>query len=312
VDDLLDVARIRLGKVSLRRTRIDLVEVVRRTVEDYRTILEPREVAIDLPSEPIWIDGDATRLAQVVGNLLHNAAKFTHDTEKVTMSLTGAQGNAVLEVADTGAGIDAGTLKTLFEPFAQADRSLDRSHGGLGLGLALVKELVELHGGEVRAFSPGPGRGARISVTLSLDAGRANESSARPAARSAAMKKRVLIIEDNKDAADSLQEALQLAGHDAVVAFDGHSGLLKAREFRPEIVICDIGLPEMDGYDLARAIRADAALRGVSLIALTGYAGPEDRRRAREAGFDRHIAKPPSIEELEQVLADVSAGGTTQ
>ena len=126
------------------------------------------------------------------------------------------------------------------------------------------------------------------------------------------MKKRVLIVEDNKDAADSLQEALQLAGHDAVVAYDGHTGLLKAREYRPEIVICDIGLPEMDGYDFARAIRADAALGEVLLVALTGYAGPEDRRRAREAGFDRHIAKPPSIEELEQVLADVSAGGTTE
>ncbi len=236
--------------------------MVRRTVEDYRTILEPREVVIDLPSEPMWIDGDPTRLAQVVGNLLHNAAKFTREDDgTVSVSLTRVPGHAVLEIADTGAGIDSGTLKTLFEPFAQADRSLDRTHGGLGLGLALVKGMVELHGGEVSASSTGPGRGARFSVRLPLEAERANESNAMPAARPAARPKRVLVIEDNKDAANSLQEALQLTGHDVVVAYDGHTGLLKAREYHPEIVICDIGLPEMDGYEVARAIRADAALK---------------------------------------------------
>ena len=313
VDDLLDVARIKLGRVSLRRTRIDLVDVVRRTVEDYRTILEPREVAIDLPNEPMWIDGDPTRLAQVVGNLLHNAAKFTQEDDgTVSVSLTRVLRHAVLEIADTGAGIDPGTLSRLFEPFAQADRSLDRTHGGLGLGLALVKGMVELHGGEVTAGSSGPGRGACFSVKLPLEAHRADELTARPAAGPAARPKRVLVIEDNKDAADSLQEALQLAGHEAVVAYDGNSGLLKAREYHPEIVICDIGLPEMNGYDVARAMRADAALMGVALIALTGYAGPEDRRRAREAGFDRHIAKPPSIEELEQVIADLPARGAAR
>jgi two-component system, chemotaxis family, CheB/CheR fusion protein len=313
VDDLLDVARIKLGRVSLRRTRVDLVDVVRRTVEDYRSILEPRAVAIDLPSEPMWIDGDPTRLAQVVGNLLHNAAKFTREDDgTVSVSLTRMPGHAVMEIADTGAGIDSGTLSRLFEPFAQADSSLDRTHGGLGLGLALVKGMVDLHGGEVSAGSTGPGRGARFSVRLPLEAERANESNALPAARPVARPKRVLVIEDNKDAADSLQEALQLAGHEAVVAYNGHTGLLKAREYRPEIVICDIGLPEMNGYDVARAIRADSALKGVSLIALTGYAGPEDRKRAREAGFDRHIAKPPSLEELELVLADVSPGGAAR
>jgi two-component system CheB/CheR fusion protein len=258
----------------------------------------------------MWTDGDPTRLAQVVGNLLHNAAKFTQENGRVSVSLTRDRGHAVLEVVDTGAGIDSDTLKTLFEPFAQADRSLDRSHGGLGLGLTLVKGLVELHGGEVSATSPGPGRGARFSVRLPLEAGRANDPSAKSAAGPAAKKRRVLVIEDNRDAASSLQEALQLDGHEVVVAYDGKTGLLKAREFHPEIVICDIGLPEMDGYQVARAFRADAALKGVSLIALTGYAGPQDRRRAQEAGFDRHIAKPPSIEELEKLLAEVPAGGS--
>ena len=168
VDDLLDVTRISRGKVRLQRTRLDLVDVVRRTVEDHRTLLEDHEVTVTLPDDAVWIDGDPARLAQVVGNLLSNAAKFTPEDGKVSVSLTQAGDRAVLEVADTGLGIDPETLKRLFEPFAQADRSLDRSRGGLGLGLALVKGMVELHGGEVSAHSDGPGRGARFTVKLPL------------------------------------------------------------------------------------------------------------------------------------------------
>jgi two-component system CheB/CheR fusion protein len=308
VDDLLDVTRITRGKVQIRRLRVDLVTVVRQTVEDHRTLFEGREVFVGLPAEPIWIDGDETRLSQAVGNLLNNAAKFTSPGGAISVALTRTPECAVLEVADTGSGIDPDMLGRLFEPFAQADGGLDRPRGGLGLGLALVKGMVELHGGQVTANSDGEGRGARFSITLPLYAGEESQPGAGPAARPGVPRRRVLVIEDNQDAADSLREALELDGHEVAVAYDGQTGLAKARDFSPEIVLCDIGLPGMDGYGVARAFRADAALAGIRLVALTGYVGPEDLQRARDAGFVRHVAKPPSIEELEQVFEDVCGG----
>jgi two-component system CheB/CheR fusion protein len=191
----------------------------------------------------------------------------------------------------------------LFEPFMQAEATLDRSKGGLGLGLALVKGLVEMHGGEVRAHSDGPGKGAEFVVELPLEATSADRASptavgAKPSGR------RVLVIEDNVDAADSLREVLAFGDHVVEVAYNGPQGLARAREFKPEVVLCDIGLPGMDGFEVARAFRADDALKGVFLVALSGYALPEDLQRAQEAGFDRHLAKPPSLEKLESVLAD--------
>jgi PAS domain S-box-containing protein len=306
VDDLLDVTRIDQGKIRLQRTRIDLVDLVRRTVEDHRSVLEEHEVAVELPKEAIWFNGDPTRLAQVLGNLLNNAAKFTPLDGKVSVSLTRAEGCAVLEVSDAGLGIDSETLERLFEPFAQADRSLDRSRGGLGLGLALVKGLVELHGGEVSAHSDGPGQGARFSIKLPLEEHvAAAQHSPQPHARARAGRK-VLIIEDNRDAADSLSEVLKLSGHRVAVAYTGDAGLAKAREFRPEVVLCDIGLPGMDGYSVAKAMRVEPALKSVTLVALTGYVGSEDVAKSREAGFDHHLAKPPSLEALEQVLSSLA------
>jgi len=309
VDDLLDVTRISRGKVRLQRARLDLADVVRRTVEDYRTLLEGHVVATALPDEAVWIDGDSTRLGQAIGNLLSNAAKFTPRAGKVSVSLTRTEGEAVLEVADTGEGIDAGTLERLFEPFAQSELSLDRSRGGLGLGLALVKGLVELHGGQVSAQSEGPGRGARFSVRIPLDERVAAASATQPVVLPGHAGRRVLIIEDNKDAADSLQEALALHGHQAAVAYDGPTGVAMARETRPEIVLCDIGLPlEMNGYAVAHALRQDAATASSYLIALTGYAQPDDRRRAYAAGFNAHLGKPPDLEILQRLLAKAPAG----
>jgi two-component system CheB/CheR fusion protein len=302
VDDLLDVTRITRGKIRLQPTRVDLVDLVRRTVEDHRSLLEEHEVAVELPSEAIWIDGDPTRLAQVLGNLLGNAAKFTPKDGKVAVSLTQAEGRAVLEVADTGMGIDAETLRRLFEPFAQADRSLDRSRGGLGLGLALVKGLVELHGGVASAHSDGPGKGTRFTIDLPVDVGGAVLHGAPTPKEAASTGRAILIIEDHRDAAHSLSEALEQSGHRVVVAYDGETGLVKAREFQPEVVLCDIGLPQMDGYAVARMFRADDVLKSALLVALSGYALPEDLQRAREAGFDRHLAKPPSIQKLEELL----------
>jgi PAS domain S-box-containing protein len=302
VDDLLDVTRITRGKIRLQRTRVDFVDLVRRTVEDHRSLLEEHEVAIDLPSKAIWIDGDPTRVAQVLGNLIGNASKFTPEDGKVSVSLTQADGYAVLEVADTGMGIDAETLKRLFEPFAQADRSLDRSRGGLGLGLALVKGMVELHGGEVSAHSDGPGKGARFTIKLPIDHGRTTAGDAPQPKKAAGDGRTILIIEDNKDAADSLSEALELSGHQVTVAYDGETGLAKAREVQPEIVLCDIGLPRMDGYSVARALRQEAATASAYLVALTGYAQPEDQRRVLGAGFDAHLGKPPDLAALALLL----------
>ena len=308
VDDLLDITRITRGKVRLQRTRLDLVALVRRTVDDHRTLLEHHKLAVALPDTAIWIDGDPTRLAQALGNLLHNAAKFTPQEGKVSVSLTVADGRALLEVADTGIGIDPETRKRLFEPFAQGDRSLDRSRGGLGLGLALVKGMVELHGGTVSAHSDNPEHGARVIIELPVEErGTATEDPTPPLA-AAGRRRKVLIIEDNRDAADSLCEAIELAGHRVAVAYDGEAGLAKARELEPEIVLCDIGLPgAMDGYAVAGALRRERRTASAYLVALTGYAQPEDQHRAANAGFDVHLAKPPDLAALEHLLAQAPA-----
>ncbi|MBI5546176.1 MAG: response regulator, partial [Deltaproteobacteria bacterium] len=222
-------------------------------------------------------------------------------------------GHAVLEVADTGIGIDSETLQRLFQPFAQADRSLDRSRGGLGLGLVLVKGLVELHGGEIHAHSDGPGTGAYFRTKLPIvPAGAVSihrPAPTRPAEPVVTPARRVLVIEDNRDTADGLREILELAGHTVSIAFDGREGLNRAKEFKPAVVLCDIGLPEIDGYGVARALRADTdpALASVFLVALTGYAQPEDQRRAQEAGFDQHLPKPPDLDAIDRILGECGA-----
>jgi PAS domain S-box-containing protein len=316
IDDLLDITRISRGKIRLQRTRLDLVEVVRRTVEDHRAFVEHHEVVQELPNEAIPIEGDATRLAQAIGNLLVNAAKFTPENGKITVSLTRAQDCAVLEVADTGLGIDPDTLSRLFEPFAQAERSLDRSRGGLGLGLPLVKGMVELHGGEVSAHSEGSGQGARFTIKLPLCAeGTVGHASPQPEEPTAA-RRRVLVIEDNVDAACSLREALELRDHEVEIALSGPEGLEKARQFDPEFVLCALGLPGMDGFEVARAFRSDETLKDVHLVAVTGPALSEEVERAVGAGFERHLERPSSAEKIEELLAGIprppSAGGKSR
>jgi CheY-like chemotaxis protein len=215
---------------------------------------------------------------------------------------------AALTVADTGLGIDAGVLPRLFEPFAQADRSLERSRGGLGLGLALVKGLVEQHGGSVRAQSDGPGRGADFTVLLPLTAmEEAPSEELEPTRVATVAPLRVLIVEDNHDSAETLQTLLELAGHEVAVAHSGPAGVARTQEFRPEVVLCDIGLPGMDGYAVAQALRAEPATRSARLIALSGYAQEEDRQRAQEAGFDALLAKPASFDALQRLLEELTA-----
>jgi signal transduction histidine kinase len=302
VDDLLDLTRISKGKIELKLELVDLRELVRRTRDDHRATFGERgvELRLDEPAGPVFVRGDGTRLAQVLGNLLHNAAKFTPAGGVTHVSVSTVAGRAEIRVCDSGLGIDAAQLARLFEPFAQADHSLARTRGGLGLGLSLLKGLVELHGGTVAARSDGPGRGSEFVVSLPLTAPPATHAAAavrKPAPRS------VVIIEDNADAGATLADVLALDGHGAEVANDGRSGIELVRRVRPDFVLCDIGLPDMSGYEVARTLRADETLRATRLVALSGYAQPEDRERAREAGFDTHIAKPPDLGELSALLA---------
>jgi PAS domain S-box-containing protein len=302
VDDLLDVTRITRGKVQLHRERIELGEVVRRTMDDHRVAFEASGIALEgrFGSELLWVNADPTRLAQVLGNLLGNAVKFTPRGGKVEVRLERDQAQVVLRIRDTGVGIAAEVRGHLFEPFMQAPQTLDRSRGGLGLGLALVKGLVELHGGSVGVESPGLGQGSEFVVRLPCEAARTETALAAEPGR--ARRRRVLVIEDNVDAADSLQAALELGGHEVQVAYDGPAGLAAAGARRPDVVLCDIGLPGMSGYEVAAAFRADEGLRDAVLVAVSGYALPEDRQRALDAGFVQHIAKPPSMEALERVM----------
>jgi two-component system CheB/CheR fusion protein len=249
------------------------------------------------------MDGDAVRLAQVVGNLLTNAAKFANPGGRTEVSVAReAPATAVVRVRDDGIGIAPEVRRRLFEPFAPSAETVDRNRGGLGLGLALVKSLVELHGGEVSARSDGLGLGTEFVVSLPLAPDVAPLATPAPDAGSRSRHRRVLVIDDNVDAADSLREVLALGGHEVAVAYSGPEGIERARELRPEVVLCDIGLPGMDGYGVARALRSDPALGTAFLVALSGYALAEDLERARAAGFDRHVAKPPSADLLEEVL----------
>jgi two-component system CheB/CheR fusion protein len=312
IDDLLDVTRITRGKVHLQWERLDLDELVQRTVDDHRSVFAKSKVELEVSPAPaeVWVNGDRTRLAQVIGNLLQNAAKFTPPGGKTTVSVETdiEQRQAVVVVRDTGKGISPKLMPRLFEAFMQADTTLDRGRGGLGLGLTLVKGLVEMHGGSVRGESDGPGKGAAFTLRLPLDTSAAAAAPNRRHPRGDRAQRRVLVIEDNVDAAHSLREVLEVGNHVVEVAYSGPQGIEKARVFRPDIVICDIGLPEVDGYEVARGMRADPALSRVALVALTGYAQPEDVAKAREAGFDAHIAKPPSLDALEGVLEDVENG----
>ena len=309
VDDLLDVTRISRGKIELQRKRVDLRDIVRKTTDDLRSQFDQSGVAlrVEHPAGPVWVEADATRLAQVLGNLLHNAVKFTPGGGTVQVGVAARGGRAELRVWDDGIGMEPGQVERMFEPFAQADHAPGASKGGLGLGLALVKGLVELHGGSVRGRSEGMGRGSEFVITLPQTGPEVSSAAAQGLAAGGA-RRNVLVIEDNPDVGQSVADMLELQGHTVRVARDGRSGIDLAREFRPDVVLCDIGLPDLDGYQVARTLRRDDALRATRLIALSGFAQAEDRRRAREAGFDGHIAKPPDPEQLVNAIGD-GAGG---
>ncbi|WP_437489930.1 PAS domain S-box protein [Sorangium sp. So ce1014] len=314
VDDLLDVSRVARGRIELRKQRCDLTQLLRQTAEDYRSTLEASGLglSLEIPAVPLWVHGDPTRLSQAIGNVLHNANKFTDAGGRVTVTLSAAsESSAAIRVRDTGIGMDAAMLARVFEPFSQAERSLDRSRGGLGLGLALVKGLVELHGGAVSAESAGIGHGAEMVLRLPLERGSAPSAvNAAPASDIVARSLRILIIEDNVDAAETLQALLAMEGHQVEVALSGPAGVEAARSFLPEVILCDIGLPGgMDGYGVARALKGNPGPSPSLMIALTGYGREEDRRRAQEAGFSMHLIKPIEPSALQTLLASIAARG---
>ncbi|HUY36205.1 MAG TPA: ATP-binding protein [Pirellulales bacterium] len=306
VDDLVDVSRIMRGKIQLRTERLDLAMLVRTVVEDHRGIFQRAGVGLMVDSRPlpVWMTGDPIRLTQVLGNLLRNACKFTGAGGEVSvrLSLDTAGGKAAVAVRDTGVGIEPAMLPHLFETFAQADRSLDRSQGGLGLGLALVKGLAELHGGEVQATSAGPGRGAQFTLRLPVEPEPKALSNMPKRVRRTGKHLRILVVEDNRDSADSLRMLLQLHGHEVTVAYSGPEGVSTAEQWRPDVVLCDIGLPGLDGYGVAGRIRQNPLMAQARLIAVTGYGRDEDRRRSDEAGFNHHMVKPVDPAALERLL----------
>ncbi|HEY5922472.1 MAG TPA: GAF domain-containing protein [Kofleriaceae bacterium] len=305
VDDLLDISRITRGKIELHKHRVDLGSAIGRAVEMASPLLEQRNhhVSIAAPRGLVYVDGDEFRLAQVFQNLLTNAAKYTPSGGSITVRLTTNGTDAVAEIEDNGVGISSGALSTIFDPFVQGAQNLDRSQGGLGIGLTLVRSLVELHDGHVEAHSEGPGLGSRFSVTLPLSAGMLREAQRTPQGMAPirATRRRVLLVDDNRDAAEMLAELLRSAGHEVVVAFDGPSALRTLPVFTPEVALLDIGLPVMDGYDLARRLK-DALPATPRLVAISGYGQEHDRQRSRAAGFDAHLVKPV---QAEQVLAAV-------
>lgn len=310
IDDLLDMSRLSRGKILLRKERLELVQLVRATVDDYRSLLKSAglDIQMHLPDQSLFMEGDPTRVAQVIGNILHNASKFTDKGGHVSVAVDRAENgvSALVRIRDTGIGMEPAMLARMFDTFSQADGSLDRSRGGLGLGLALVKGLVELHGGWVQAASEGLGRGTELQICFPLTTEPVHLEPAEPAGDDGASARRILVIEDNVDAAESMKMLLVLAGHQVEVALNGTTGLEAAKRNRPEVVLCDIGLPGgMDGYAVARSMRQDQNLANVFLIATTGYGQDEDRRRCREAGFNAHLTKPVEFTELQQVLAGV-------
>jgi two-component system CheB/CheR fusion protein len=300
VDDLLDVARITQGRIRLRTQRLSLATLVERAVEATRPLIEERAhmISLSLPGVEIQVDGDATRLEQLIGNLLANAAKYTDPGGRVTVTVTREGDEAVLRVRDNGIGIAPDMLPRVFDLFAQADRALDRAEGGLGIGLTVVKRLVELHGGQVEVRSDGLERGAEFVVRLpAARVARAGLAPTPSADGSRPARARILIVEDNRDAAESLTMLLELLGHHVRAVHDGATALEVGAANVPDVMLVDIGLPGMDGYELARRVRGHPALEKVVLVALTGYGRDEDRRQALTAGFDHHLVKPidPSI-----------------
>jgi signal transduction histidine kinase len=308
IDDLLDVSRISTGKVVLNRERLDLRHVIDAAVELAQSGMEAarHEVRIELPSGPVWVNGDGSRLAQVISNLLHNAAKYTPDGGRIVVSLVRSGGEAVIEVKDNGLGLPPEMLPRVFDLFTQVNRTLDRAQGGLGIGLSLVRHITELHGGSVAAASDGPDRGSTFAVRLPVTAPEAAMAASREAPVDADDREqrqlKLLVVDDNADVADALSTLLQADGHRIETAYSGAAGLEAAHRFRPDVIFCDIGMPGLDGHEVAARLRSDPQYDDTLLVAVTGWGTDEHKRRTAAAGFDVHLIKPISPQAVEAVL----------
>jgi PAS domain S-box-containing protein len=306
VDDLLEVSRLAAGKIKLRKEPVEMRIVMERAVETARPLIDTRQhrLTISLPDQPVWSQADPNRLEQVFVNLLANAAKYTPDGGEIFLILRREADGAVVRVRDTGIGIAPELLPHIFDLFTQAEQGLDRSQGGLGIGLALVKAYVEMHEGSVEAGSAGPRLGSEFVVRLPI---RQAPDKGRPAAAKPALSRpaslRMLVVDDNKDGADSLAMLLRFEGHEVRVAYTGPTAIQEAIKCRPQIILLDIGLPGMDGYELARRLRRQAETQQATLIAMTGYGLESDKEQAKAAGFDYHLVKPVDPTKLEKLLA---------
>jgi len=312
VDDLLDVSRITQGMIDLQREVLDLRRIAGAAVETSRPVLDAHDhsLQVSLPDEPLTVEGDPVRLTQVLTNLLNNAARYTDDGGQISLSAAREGSDAVLRVRDTGAGISGEMLSRIFDLFVQADRSLDRAKGGLGIGLTLVRRLVEMHNGSVQAFSAGPGLGSEFVIRLPMSEEALEPVQVNGNAGSAAVEPvpcRILVVDDNIDAASTLGMLLRLDGHVTRLAHDGMAALEVAEQFAPDVVLLDIGLPKLDGYEVAKRLRAQPGGEDTVLIAISGYGQEEDRRRAHQAGFNRHLTKPVDFEVLRSALPHVSS-----
>ena len=310
IDDLLDVSRISRGKIELRKERVELAEIVQTALETTRPLVEAasHQLIVELPQEPLHLEADPIRLAQVLANLMNNSAKYTDEGGHIRLTAQREHDEVVVRVRDNGIGIPADMLPRVFDMFTQVNRSLGRSQGGLGIGLTLVQSLVHMHGGSVQVFSDGPGQGSEFVVRLPLRRAGGQEEPAQNnrgmAADQVLAPRRILVVDDNHDAAESLSMLLKLMGQKVQVAFSAPEALAAARLDPPEMAFLDIGMPDMDGYELARRLRADPELRHMVLVALTGWGQDKDRQRSREVGFDHHLTKPADPEALHQLLAD--------
>lgn len=314
IDDLLDVSRITRDKLELRREEVELAPVIHRVVEAARSTCDAarHKLTVTLPPQPVYLDADPVRLTQVFGNLLHNACKFTKPGGRISLAVEQQGSEVVVTVKDSGAGIRSGMLPKIFEMFTQADQTLERSQGGLGIGLTLVQRLVKMHGGSVQAFSEGLGKGSTFVVRLPVLAGKPESlwlapSAGKPVPLTA---RRILVVDDNHDAANALAMLLRLGHNETHLAFDGVEGVEAAASFKPDVILMDIGMPKLNGYDAARQIREQPWGKRIGLVALTGWGQDEDRKKTADAGFDAHLVKPVDYAELTKLVASFPVTGT--
>jgi PAS domain S-box-containing protein len=313
VDDLLDVNRITRSKLELRKERVELASVLQQSVEACRPLVEraKHELNVALPSEPLYLYADPVRLAQVFGNLLNNACKYTEPGGRIALTAERRDNEMVVSIKDSGLGIPSDKLASIFEMFAQIDRSLERSRGGLGIGLTLVKWLVEMHGGSVEAFSAGQGLGSEFVVRLPILIEEQRVKTPKSVGeQTLTSNHRILIVDDNRDAAASLAVLLKITGNETQTVHDGLEAVAAAATFRPDVVMLDIGLPKLNGYDACRRIREQPWGKNMVLIALTGWGLDEDRRQSKDAGFDHHMVKPVDFAALMSLLAELQAAKT--